>query len=197
MEIMLATANSHKKEEISAILTSHTIILPAEKFIPFEYHETGSTFLENAFGKAEALYSLSEMATVADDSGLVIPALDGKPGIHSARFGQNESGTPLSAEEKNMLVLDLLKSKSDRKAYYLCCAVLILERERFFIIQESFHGSIAYAPAGTGGFGYDPIFYLEEYGETAAQIPAAVKNRISHRAKAFQRLEYLLKTELR
>jgi XTP/dITP diphosphohydrolase len=131
---------------------------------------------------------------LADDSGLSLPALGGAPGIYSARYGSdlNAAGEELSAEERNSYLLSQIAGRKDRSAFYVCCMVLIIETYRFFTVQETWHGEITDRPAGRGGFGYDPVFYLPEYGMTAAELSEDEKNRLSHRGKAAAMIDRLL-----
>ena len=192
MEILLASGNKHKKLEISEILNNHTIILPSEAGIDFEFEETGNTYFRNAYGKAEHLFKLTGKPVLADDSGLSVPALNGEPGVFSARYGCKEAGRELSAEEKNTLLLKNMEGIHARNAFFVACMVLILDDYRFSSIQETFKGEIALSPYGKGGFGYDPVFFLKEYGKTAAELSSAEKNRISHRGKAGAGIKALL-----
>lgn len=188
MELLLATNNLHKKEELSSILSGHTLLLPRDLGLSFEHEETGSTFYENSLGKARTLFQAVRRPVIADDSGLCVSALGGKPGLYTARFG----GEGLSAEERNRYLLDLLKESDDRRAYFVCCMVLFRGGDRISSVQEIMAGEIAREPSGGGGFGYDPVFFLPEYGKTAAQLPEDEKNRISHRGRAAAGLGRLL-----
>ncbi len=191
MTIYLASGNAHKKEEFASILPHHTLMIPSEKGIPFNPDETGSTFLENALIKAQALYELVQAPVIADDSGLCIDALDGKPGIYSARYGSS-NGIELSAQEKNALVLEQMKGKQERSCRFICCIVCMLDKNRVYTIQESFEGEIAEEPQGEKGFGYDPIVYVPSLKRTVAELTADEKNRFSHRGKAGTVLARLL-----
>jgi len=193
MKILLASGNNHKKEELNKILKNHTLILPAELGITIDVEETGSTFLENSIIKAEALFELSQgLPVLADDSGIVVDALNGAPGIYSARYGDNEAGRILSSKEKYELLLLNMDGKTNRKAAFICCMTLILDKNRVFTVQESFEGEISHEPFGDGGFGYDPIFYLPELNKSAAELLDEEKNRISHRGKAGKLINSLL-----
>ncbi len=194
MEIIFATQNKHKAEELRLILPGHIIYTPDDIGIDFDYEETGNSFLENSMGKAMALYKTTRKAVIADDSGLSVPALNGEPGIYSARYGMKEKGRMLEAEERNLYLLDKMKDIRNREAYFVCCMTLILSPERFFTVQETMDGTIASKPAGVHGFGYDPLFFLPEYGKTVAEIPEEEKNRISHRGRAGKRIAAILKS---
>lgn len=191
MEIVLATGNHHKKREIAEILTGQTILVPSDLGIAFEYEETGATYLENSIGKGFALYHQVHRPVLADDSGISVPALGGAPGVFSARYG-SEIRSDLDDVGRCELLLANMEGVEDRRAFYVCCMVLICEEYRFFVAQETMHGQIAHSPVGSGGFGYDPIFYLPEYRKTVAQIDASEKHRISHRGRAGRRIEEIL-----
>lgn len=184
MEILFATGNLHKKEEMGKILAPHTIKIPKDLGIDFDVEETGNSYLENSFLKAKYLYDKTKMVVLADDSGLSVAALDGAPGLYSARFGDAEAGRKLTQKEKNSLIIDLIKNKENRDAFFVCCLTLILDEYRHYTVQEQFTGKIIDKESGSGGFGYDPIFYLNDYNKTVAEITDSEKNKISHRAKA-------------
>ncbi len=191
MDIVIATNNIHKLKELKAVLKGYTLHMPEEYGINFNYDETGTTFFENAIGKALSLYSLLEHAgksipVIADDSGLVVPALKGEPGIRSARYGSTEKGKKLSAGEKIDFLLTRMKGITDRKAWFVCCMILVVGHDRFFAAQETLHGEIARFPEGTGGFGYDPVFFIPEINKTVSRLEDEEKNRVSHRGKAGQ-----------
>lgn len=192
MKILLASNNQHKKEELAAILHPHKILLANDANYNFDFEETGQTFFENAYGKAEALFRLSGQPVLADDSGLCVEALGAAPGIYSARFGSKEKGRMLSTEERNAYLLEKMRDKKERSAFFVCCMVLITAPYRFFTAQEILPGQITREAAGSGGFGYDPLFFLPEYGCTLAEISAQEKNAISHRARASLTLRKLL-----
>ena len=196
MEILIATENTHKVEELSSIFVGHHLHTPADRGIDYSYEEKGSTFLENSLGKARELFSLvgGEMAVIADDSGLVVPALNGEPGIYSARYGSDSSGQKLDTLQRNRYLLQKMEELTDRRAYFVCCMVLIVSDQRFFVSQETLQGNITYSPRGTNGFGYDPLFHLEEYRKTVAELPEELKNRISHRGRAAFRIRAIIET---
>ena len=146
--------------------------------------EDGKTFLENARKKAREIMQLSGCAALADDSGLCVNALGGAPGIYSARF----AGVHGDDEANNDLLLQKLQKKTDRTAYYDCAMVLVFPDGREISAEGKFFGEITRERRGSGGFGYDPLFYLPEKGCTVAEMDADEKNRISHRAKALQNL---------
>lgn len=191
MEIILASGNRHKLFELKEILTDHTLLLPEDIGISFDFEETGTSFLENSQGKAFALFNKINRPVLADDSGLIVEALNGEPGIYSARYG-SVNGIELEAPARNIYLLDKLQGESNLSAEFICCMSLILDKNRFFVAQESFKGEITRESTGINGFGYDPIFFLPEYGKTVAELPEKEKNKISHRGKAGYRIARLL-----
>ncbi len=191
MEIVLATGNMHKKEELEQILSGHKILIPSDLGLEFDCDETGTTFLANARLKAETLYTLTGRPVLADDSGLCVKALDGGPGIYSARYG-SENGAQLSDRSRYELLLKNMEGVEDREAHFVCAMVLILAPYREFAVQETFDGRIADSPFGGGGFGYDPVFIDALSGKTAAELSAEEKNRVSHRGKAGRAMAALL-----
>ena len=191
MEIIIATGNRHKLIELQDILKSHTLLLPEDIGIDFDFEEIGNTFIENSKGKAFDLFNRIKRPVLADDSGLSVAALNGEPGIYSARYGST-GGIELEANARNLYLLDKLKGKEDLSAEFICCMTLVLDTNRFVIVQESMKGEITREFAGINGFGYDPVFYLPEYKKTVAELPEKEKNRISHRGKAGYRIAGLL-----
>jgi len=185
MEIVLATGNMHKKKELEQIFSRHKILIPSDLGLDFDCDETGLTFMENALLKADTLYKQAGGRSVlADDSGLCVNALDGGPGIYSARYG-SENGTALLTDgERNELLLKNLKDVRDRTAFFVCAMVFIAAPYRVYSVQESFDGWIAGSPYGGGGFGYDPVFVDALSGKTAAELSEDEKNLVSHRGKA-------------
>lgn len=215
MKIYLATGNKNKKREMSQILSPHTVITPADEGIDFNPIENGKTFYENSIIKAKTLYEIVRCPVIADDSGICVDALNGIPGIYSARYGGPEfphgkpDGSKTPQELQNRFLIESLNAAvasgitSDsfknglRSAHYTCAMVLNLGTDRIFVSQETMEGTIVERiedAAGTGGFGYDPIFFLPQYGKTAAQISSEEKNAISHRGKATRALVEMLKT---
>jgi XTP/dITP diphosphohydrolase len=194
MELLLASNNTNKKREYEEILTPHTVLLPSDIGIEFSFEENGTTYFENAFGKGITLFRQVRKPVIADDSGLSVAALAGAPGLYSSRYGAPEKGKKLSAPERNRFLLEKMDRLDDRKAFFVCCLVLILEEYRFFSIQETLEGEVCREPAGSGGFGYDPVFFLPDRGKTVAQLPAAEKHSISHRGKAGKRMAAFIQT---
>lgn len=186
MKLIIASSNAGKIREIRAILGEKfdPILSMKEAGIDHETVEDGSTFMENARKKARELAALSGTACLADDSGICVDALGGAPGIYSARF----CGRHGDDDANNRLLVEKLQGVEDRRAHYTCAMCLAFPDGKEILAQGDMHGKIIDTPRGEGGFGYDPFFYLEEYGKTAAEISAQEKNRISHRARALQSL---------
>ena len=186
MKLILASNNAHKLEEIKAILGSsfEEILSLREAGIEHETVEDGATFMDNAKKKAREIMELSGCCALADDSGLCVDALDGAPGLYSARF----SGVHGDDAANNRLLLEKLQGVEDRGAHYTCAMALYRPDGSCVEAEGYLYGQIATEPAGNGGFGYDPLFYLPERGCTTAQLPAGEKNRISHRAMALRLL---------
>lgn len=192
MKLLLATNNPHKAEEFRSIMKDHEIVSAKDADISFHHEEVEDTFLGNSLGKARTLFEACRKPVIADDSGLVVPALGGAPGVYSARFGDDVFDHPLSQKERNQYLLDCMSETEDRRAFFVCTISLILDEYRFYIFQETFSGSIIHEERGKNGFGYDPIFYIPELKKTAAELDEYEKNRISHRAKAGKRTELLI-----
>ena len=195
MRIYFASGNDHKRREMMRLLGGHTLVLPKDEGIAFSPEETGSTYIENAVIKAEALYSVVHAPVLSDDSGLSVAALGGKPGVHTARYGDDVSDHPLSAEERYMYLLRNMEGIEDRRAVFITALCLILDDSRRYIIQESCEGRIASAPSGTSGFGYDPVFWINEAGCISAELPEGEKDKYSHRGKAARLIASLIEKE--
>ncbi len=186
-KLVLASNNPGKVREINAILADRGItVLPQSDFDAPEVEETGLSFVENAILKARSAARHSGLPALADDSGIEVDALRGAPGIYSARF----AGPGASDADNLARLLDRLKDvpEAERTARFQCLMVL-MEHEADptpLICQGSWEGRITFEPAGDNGFGYDPVFFVPDHGCTAAQLEAAEKNRISHRARALQ-----------
>lgn len=191
MKIYLATGNTHKRDELGLLFPEHQLVLPKEEGIPFDFDETGKTYFENSYGKAQALYEVTRSPVLADDSGLSVEALDGAPGIYSARYGFN-NGTPLTSTQQMDRLLETLGENSHRQAAFVCCLTLVLNPYRFYSIQETLKGSIAWEKSGSHGFGYDPIFIPEGSSRTLAHFSPEEKALISHRGRAAAALRPLI-----
>lgn len=172
---------------MAAIFQGHEILIPADLGLAFDPDEDGSTFMENAVIKAEALRDSWVGPILADDSGICVDALGGAPGIYSARFGSS-GGRELASAERNALLLSRMECVAERECRFVCAMVLSLDRQRFISAQETFEGILLDAPRGSAGFGYDPIVFLPERGLSVAELPEEEKNAISHRGKAAKRI---------
>lgn len=186
-EIILASNNPHKIEELQAILAPvHCISQSC--FGICEVEETGLSFVENALIKARFASRICNKPTLADDSGLVVRALHGEPGIYSARFSGKHA---TDKDNRDYLLKKLEHVPEDQSQAYFYC-VIVLMQHAFdptpIIVCGRWDGFITKQAAGDNGFGYDPIFYLPSYGCTSAELPAKIKNRISHRAQALEQL---------
>lgn len=189
-DLIVATKNIGKIREIQEILNPFLwhVVPIGERVKVFEVEEDGLTYAENAIKKARAAVLCSGKIAIADDSGLEVDALDGAPGIYSARFG----GEQLSQAEKNALLLRTLDEKSERSARFRCVLALVSPDGRERIVEGVCEGEIGYEARGNYGFGFDPVFLVAGYQQTMAELPPDVKNRISHRAKALQQLLSIL-----
>ncbi|MCK9225016.1 MAG: RdgB/HAM1 family non-canonical purine NTP pyrophosphatase [Candidatus Muirbacterium halophilum] len=186
MEIILASKNLHKIEEIKNIAFDNKfegdILCHPDIEIP-EIEENGKSFYDNAIIKAEYIYNLYKKPVLSDDSGLCVQKLNGFPGIYSSRYSGGNSQKNI---EKLVIELKGVK-KSDRKAKFVCVVCLYLSPEEIFLFTGEVYGIILEKCIGLNGFGYDPVFYLPDYKLTMAQISSEQKNRISHRSLAFSR----------
>ncbi len=191
--ILLATRNPGKVREIKAILQDYGVEVVSLADYPDvpEVVEDGATFFDNAFKKAKEVSEATGMMVLSDDSGLEVDALGGRPGVFSARYG-GKPGDDAANNEKLLKELEGVP-EDKRTARFRCVMVLYHPSGKWISAEGSCEGKIALRPAGTGGFGYDPIFYLEQYGKTMAELTPEEKNRISHRAKALQALKGQIK----
>lgn len=193
MEIVLATRNPHKAEELKELLKDLDLkILSLSDFpeIP-EVDEGSETFRENAVKKALIVARLIDKIALADDSGLEVDALGGSPGVLSSRF----AGSGATDEENNEKVLTLLKGvpKEKRKARFRCIIAVAQPTGEVEAVEGTLEGEIGLRPEGKAGFGYDSLFIVPEYGKTVAQLGRDIKNRISHRAKAVEEAKRILR----
>lgn len=191
--IVIATRNAHKLREITRILTDlpGTIASLADYPDIPEIEETGDTFEANALIKARAVFAATGKLSLSDDSGLEVDALDGAPGVYSARYAGPEKSTPANNAR---LLQELGAFPGHHREAQFRCVVAIVGDGIEEIVEGIVRGRIAAAPRGTGGFGYDPLFIPDGYRETFAELGRDVKNRISHRARAFQRAAIRLHT---
>ncbi len=200
-KLVIASNNPGKLREIQPLLAPLNIeVLPQSAFNIAEAEEPHCTFIENALAKARHASLHANLPALADDSGICVDALEGKPGVHSAYFAtleNNESrdnNEPKSDENNNMHLLEMLKNQTNRSAYYYCALVLVRYHNdpQPIIAEGIWVGAILTAPRGTGGFGYDPLF-LDISGKTGAELSSEAKNKISHRGQALQQLIKKLK----
>jgi XTP/dITP diphosphohydrolase len=192
--IVLASNNPGKLREIGELLAPLGIdVVPQASLGIAEAEEPHDTFVENALAKARHASCASGLPALADDSGLCVDALGGAPGVHSAYYAGREGGRDARDARNNAKLLASLGA--GRKAHYVCVMVLVRSADDPdpLVAEGTWHGEIARAPRGTNGFGYDPLFLLPERGLTAAELPPAEKNRLSHRGRAAARLLELLR----
>ncbi len=182
-EVVLASGNAGKLRELQAMLTPLSItLLSQSQFIETGAEETGLTFVENALIKARDVCGKSGRPAIADDSGLCVRALNGAPGIHSARF----AGRHGDDAANNRLLLERMDGEADRCAWFHCALVYMRNADdpQPLICEASWHGELLTEIRGDGGFGYDPLFYIASEGCTSAELPPEHKNKISHRGQA-------------
>ncbi|MCI8329096.1 MAG: XTP/dITP diphosphatase [Oscillibacter sp.] len=181
-KFVLATHNAGKLAEMKAILSGLgvEVISPAEAGADVEVEETGSTFAENAMLKAKAVCAAAGLPAIADDSGLCVDALNGGPGVYSARYG----GEDLDDRGRYMLLLSGMRGQTTRAAHFSCAVACAFPNGDTLTAEGRCDGAIAFAPMGDGGFGYDPVFLVPEKGKTFGQLSAEEKSAISHRGKA-------------
>ncbi|MGO8694311.1 MAG: non-canonical purine NTP pyrophosphatase [Rectinemataceae bacterium] len=194
MELFVATGNPHKLLELAPALPGHILRSPDEAGLRgFEVEEDGRTFVDNALKKALTLYRLIGRPSLADDSGLVVGALGGAPGVMSARYGSPDGGvSKLDAAARNRFLLAEMADKEDRTCAFVCCLVLALSEDRLFVVQETCPGELLRESRGSGGFGYDPVVWLPALKKTVAELHVEEKNRISHRGRACTRMYSLI-----
>ena len=190
--LVVASGNAGKLRELSALLQPLGIEPVAQDVLGVpEAEEPHPTFIENALVKARNAARHTGLSALADDSGILVPALGGEPGVHSARF----AGEPRSDARNNRKLVELVGSAPSRAAHYYCVIVVLRHAEdpQPLIAEGLWHGEIVLEPRGAGGFGYDPYFLLPALGLTAAELSAEHKNRISHRGQALSMLAGALK----
>lgn len=196
MKVVLASKNQHKLVEISKILEKLDIqlVLQSEIGVDIDVEETGTTFEENSFQKANAVMKATGMPALADDSGIAVDALNGEPGVYSARYGFDDS---LDDWGRLLLLLKNTENVPDghRQAQFVCVITMVMPDGKTIQTRGEVHGELLRAPAGEGGFGYDPIFYYPPFGKTLAQVTAEEKNQVSHRARALKLFYEKLKEE--
>ncbi len=187
MKVVLASKNKHKLEEISKITQKFDmeLVLESQLGVDIDVEETGSTFEENSYLKAEAVMKATGLPALADDSGIAVDALNGEPGIYSARYGFDDS---LDDWGRLQLLLKNTEQVPDdkRQAKFVCVITLVTPQGQTIQARGEVHGTLLWAPAGENGFGYDPIFYYPPLGKSLAQVTAEEKNQVSHRANALK-----------
>ena len=196
MKVVLASKNKHKLVEISKITEKFgfDLVLQSELGVDIDVEETGTTFEENSYLKAEAVMKVTGMPALADDSGIAVDALNGEPGVYSARYGFDDS---LDDWGRLLLLLKNTENVPDgqRQAQFVCVITMVMPDGKTIQTRGEVHGELLRAPAGEGGFGYDPIFYYPPFGKTLAEVSAEEKNQVSHRARALKLFYEKLKEE--
>ena len=194
MKIVAATTNQGKVREFQEILgeLGFEVTSIHEMGIDVEIEETGSSFTENALIKARAVSLLCDLPVIADDSGLCVDALDGGPGIYSARFAGDEA----SDEDRNQKLLELMKNETNRSAKYVASIAFIFPDGREITAEATVEGEILDKEQGTGGFGYDPLFYCTEINKCFGIASPEEKNEVSHRGRALKKLCEILKKQM-
>ncbi len=184
MKMVLASQNAHKKVEMEHILANYGIelVLQSELGIHVDVEETGTTFEENSLIKAKAVMESAGLPAIADDSGLCVDALNGAPGVYSARYG----GEGLDDAGRCRLLLENLRGQLDRKGKFVSVVTACFPNGDVIVARGECPGTIAYAPQGENGFGYDPVFFVPSMRKTFAQLTEEEKNAISHRGNALK-----------
>jgi XTP/dITP diphosphohydrolase len=193
MRLLIATTNPGKVKEFQALLSGLNLELVSlnDIGITTEVEETGTTFAANAELKARAYAQMSGLLTLADDSGIEVEAMGGRPGVYSARYAD---GNDARIQKMLAEIKDVPDEK--RSARFQCAITLAWPDGRYETVSGTCEGFVAHEPHGSGGFGFDPIFYFSEYGQTMAELPIEVKNQISHRGKAAQQAKAILVNSL-
>ena len=188
--IVIATNNQNKVREFKSLFNNPEIIFKTLSEIGYdkEIIEDGKTFSENAIIKARQVSKDLNVIAISDDSGLSCEALDGAPGIFSARY----AGEQHNDDDNNELLIKNLKDKENKNAKYVCAICLYHPNDEYKVIIGECNGTIIDTPKGKNGFGYDPYFYIEEFGKTFAEVPLEQKNTISHRARALKGLKEII-----
>ena len=187
MKVVLASKNKHKLEEISKITEKFgfDLVLQSELGVDIDVEETGSTFEENSFLKAEAVMKATGLPALADDSGIAVDALNGEPGIYSARYGFDDT---LDDWGRLQLLLKNTEHVPDgqRQAQFVCVITMVTPDGQCIQARGEIHGELTREPAGENGFGYDPIFFYPPLGKTTAELSSEEKNAVSHRGNALK-----------
>ena len=188
MNVVVATSNAGKLAELTVLLAPLGVTLSSQRQLGItEANETASSFVENALIKARHAAVATGGPSIADDSGLVVPALGGAPGVHSARY----AGADANPTANNRKLVAALSGIADRRAYFYCALVFMRSADdpAPLIASADWHGRIIDIPRGSGGFGYDPHFFVDGLAKTAAELPPSIKNEISHRGRAATALD--------
>ena len=195
MKFVLASNNAKKLTEMAAILgeLGVEVVSPRDLGIHIEVEETGTTFAENAMLKAKAICEAAQLPAIADDSGLCVDALNGGPGVYSARYG----GEGLDDVGRYRLLLESMRGQTTRAAHFACAIACAFPDGKTLTAEGRCDGTIAFAPMGEGGFGYDPVFFVPEYRKTFGQLTAEEKSSISHRGRALTDFVAKLETFLK
>ena len=195
MKFILASQNQHKLVEMQNILSAHgvEVVLQSELGLHVEVEETGATFAENAMLKAKAVMAASGLPAIADDSGVCVDALNGAPGVYSARYG----GPELDDVGRYRLLLENMRGARDRTAHFTSAIACAFPNGDAIEAEGICPGMIAYAPQGDGGFGYDPVFFLPQLRKTYAQLTPEEKAAVSHRGKALEVFDQKLREYLK
>ncbi len=192
MDILFASNNAHKLKEVRHILADFHILSPVELGVRLDVIEDGTTFEENARKKAMAFSKLTGRAAMADDSGLCVDALGGRPGVISARY----AGKNASDRENNRTLLEKLCGQENRAAKFVCVLVLVKDEKTAALTRGECPGRIAWKPRGENGFGYDPLFIPDGFDVTFSEMPSGVKDQLSHRYRALVAMKNYLDVRL-
>ena len=195
MKYVLATHNPGKLKEMGAILARFgvEVVSPKDLGLTVDVEETGTTFAENAMLKAKAICAAAQLPAIADDSGLCVDALNGGPGVYSARYG----GEGLDDRGRYMLLLNNMRGQTTRAAHFACAIACAFPNGDTLTAEGRCDGTIAFAPMGEGGFGYGPVFFVPEKAKTFGQLTAEEKSAISHRGRALESFVGKLETYLK
>ncbi len=194
MKLVLASKNTHKLTEMRDILSQLgvEVVLESDVGVDVDVEETGETFEENAFLKARAVMEASGLPAIADDSGLCVDAMNGGPGVYSARFG----GEGLTDPERYRLLLDMMRGQLDRRCRFVSCICCCFPGGDTLTARGECEGTLAYAPKGPDGFGYDPVFFVPGMKKTFAEMSPEEKNAVSHRGAALRQFRQKLEEYL-
>ncbi len=195
MRAVLASKNAHKLVEMQTILSAQgvEVVLESDVGVDIEVEETGTTFEENSLLKARAVMECTGLPAIADDSGLCVDALNGAPGVYSARYG----GPGLDDVGRYRLLLENMRGQLDRRCRFVSVITLCMPDGGVIAARGECPGTLAYAPKGEHGFGYDPIFFLPELKKTFAELSPEEKNQVSHRANSLKAFQEKLEAYLR